>query len=203
MEEEKLPILSRHHLKESAFDEFKRFVVIFLYLWVVFALLSIHKSIILLERYLDSQEHTFAIINAFIFAKVLLIGENLHLGTRFSDKPLIHPVLHKCFVFTVVLLCFHIAESVLVGVWHGRMVADSFPPIIGGCVKGMLSVSVICFVVLLPFFAFREVSRMVGRREMWDVFSNAEGTTPGWLPWGGHKPSRDWSQDGIEKNRKD
>jgi hypothetical protein len=79
------------------------------------------------------------VINAFIFAKVLLIGESLHLGTRFSDKPLIYPVLHKCFVFTVVLLCFHIVESVLVGVWHGRMVVDSFPPIIGGGVTGSVT----------------------------------------------------------------
>ena len=178
MAEENLPILSRHHLKESALDEFKRFVVIFLYLWVAFSLLSIHKSLILLEHQLDYQEHTFAMINAFIFAKVLLIGENLHLGTRFSDKPLIFPVLHKCFVFTVVLLCFHIAESVLVGVWHGRTVADSLPPIIGGGVKGVLSLSVICFVVLLPFFAFREVSRIVGRREMWGMFFQRRGNDP-------------------------
>ena len=34
-------------------------------------------------------------INGFIFAKVLLICENHHMGTRFSDKPLIYPVLHN------------------------------------------------------------------------------------------------------------
>ena len=45
-------------------------------------------------------------------------------------------------------------------------------------VKGVLSVSVICFVVLLPFFAFREVSRIVGRREMWGVFFQRRGNDP-------------------------
>jgi len=179
MAEETTSNTHQQRLRERAADEFKRFVVIFLYLWVVFSLLSVYKSLILLEHHLDYQEHSFAMINAFIFAKVLLIGENLHLGTRFSDKPLIYPVLHKCFVFTVVLLCFHITENVLVGVLHGRTIADSFPPLIGGGVKGVLSVSVICFIVLLPFFAFREVSRIVGRREMWGVFFHRRGNDPG------------------------
>ena len=89
-------------------------------------------------------------INAFIFAKVLLIGEHFRLGTRFKDKPLIYLVLHKCFIFTLVLICFYIAESVLVGLWHGDTVVDSLPPILGGSLKGLLSVSVICFAVLLP-----------------------------------------------------
>lgn len=69
-------------------------------------------------------------INVFIFAKVLLIG-----------KPLIYPVLHKCFVFTVVLICFQIAESVLVGVWRGNTVANSFPPIFGRECEGPPPVS--------------------------------------------------------------
>src|SRR6478609_3383157 len=99
MAEETASNTHQQRLRERAADEFKRFVVIFLYLWVVFSLLSVYKSLILLEHHLDYQEHSFAMINAFIFAKVLLIGENLHLGTRFSDKPLIYPVLHKCFVF--------------------------------------------------------------------------------------------------------
>ncbi len=40
MAEEGIAIRDQSHLKERAFDEFKRFIVIFLYLWVVFGLLS-------------------------------------------------------------------------------------------------------------------------------------------------------------------
>ena len=126
MAEETTSNTHQQRLRERAADEFKRFVVIFLYLWVVFSLLSVYKSLILLEHHLDYQEHSFAMINAFIFAKVLLIGENLHLGTRFSDKPLIYPVLHKCFVFTLVPLCFHIAESVLWECCMGEQLRTAF-----------------------------------------------------------------------------
>src|ERR1700741_2165388 len=84
------------NLKQKASEELKRFLVIFLYLWVVFGLLSLHKSLILSQHHLDYEEHTFAIINPFVFAKVLLTAEYFHLGTRFSRSPLIYPILHKC-----------------------------------------------------------------------------------------------------------
>jgi hypothetical protein len=178
MAEESPPIPRQHHLRERASDEFKRFIVIFLYLWVVFGLLSIHKSLVLSQSHLEYPEQAFAIVNAFVFAKVLLVGEHFHLGTRFRDKPLIYPILHKCLVFTVVLLCFHIVESVLVGVWHGNTIADSFPPTFGGGPKGILSVFVVCFVVLLPFFGFREIGRVIGRKELWALIFTRRGRDP-------------------------
>ena len=120
MGEANLPTPRRRHLKETASDEFKRFIVIFLNLWVVFGLLSTYKSLVLAQHHLNYSEHGFAVINALIFAKALLIGEHFRLGTRFDDKPLIYSILHKCFIFSLVLICFYIAESILVGVWHGR-----------------------------------------------------------------------------------
>ena len=166
MEHENFSSPQPRSLKERAFTEFRRFVAIFLYLWVVFGLLSIHKSLVLSQRHLDYKEHTFAIINAFIFAKVLLVGEQVHLGRRFENKPLIYPILHKSLVFSVVLICFHVIESVAVGVWHGSTMADSIPPMLGWNPKGLLAVGFSCFVLLLPFFGFREIARVMGREEM-------------------------------------
>jgi hypothetical protein len=153
-------------LKEKASDEFKRFIVIFLYLWVVFGLLSIHKSIVLSQHHLDTEEHAFAIINALVFAKVLLVGEDLKLGTRFGHRPLIYPILYKSFVFSALLIVFHIIETVAVGLWHGHTIAESLPPFLGWNPRGLLAVGVMCFVLLLPFFGFREIARVVGRREL-------------------------------------
>ena len=161
MTDEGLLIPQPRDLKERVFEEVKRFIVIFLYLWVVFALLSLHKSLVLSLRNLDYEEHTFAIINALVFAKVLLVAEDLHLGERFENKPLIYPILYKSFVFTIVLICFHIVESIVVGLWHGNTIAESVPAILGWNPKGLLGVGVMCFIVLLPFFGFREVARVI------------------------------------------
>jgi hypothetical protein len=131
MEDERVSIPQPRNLKERALEGFKRFVAIFLYLWVVFGLLSIHKNLVLSQRHLDYEEHTFAIIDALVFAKVLLLGEELHLGRRFENKPLIYPILYKCLVFSIVLICFHAVETVAVGVWHGNTIIDSVPPLLG------------------------------------------------------------------------
>jgi hypothetical protein len=168
--DESLPIPRQRQLRERASEEFRRFIVIFLYLWVVFGLLSIHKSVVLSQSHLDYQEHSFAIVNAFVFAKVLLLGEHFQFGSRFSNKPLIYPLLHKCFVFSLLLISFHIVESVVVGVWRGKTIASSLPPMLGWNPRGLLSVGVMCFVLLLPFFAFREVARVMGRRALWILF---------------------------------
>ncbi len=156
----------KHTLQQRASVEFRRFLFIFFYLWIVFGLLSIHKTLVLSQHRLDTEEHAFAVINAFVFAKVLLVGEQLRLGSRFARKPLIYPILYKCLVFTVVLLSFHIVESILLGVWHGNTIAGSLPPLIGWNAKGLLAVGVMCFILLLPFFSFREVSRVIGPGEL-------------------------------------
>jgi len=163
------PNTHQRHVRERIADEFKRFLAIFVYLWVVFALLSIHKSIVLSEHHINFPEHVFAIINSLIFAKVLLLGEDFHLGTRFHDKRLIYSILHKCLIFTIVLICFHIVESILVGVWHGSTVANSLPPRGDRSIKSIVSVGILCFVILVPFFTFREIGRVIGRKELWSL----------------------------------
>jgi len=166
MADQTLSVSPRPALKERAVDEIRRFLVIFLYLWVVFGLLSIHKSIVLSQHHLDTEEHAFAIINAFVFAKVLLVGEHFKIGNRFAKKPLIYPILYKSFVFSLVLIGFHVIESVGVGLWHGHTIAESLPPFLGWNPRGLLAVAIMCFVLLLPFFGFRVIAQVIGRNEM-------------------------------------
>jgi len=56
-------------LKQKAYREIKEFLVITIYLWIVFSLLVVHKSIILGENYIDVASHGFALINALALAK--------------------------------------------------------------------------------------------------------------------------------------
>ena len=74
------------HLREGALDGIIRFVIIFGYLWVVFAFPSVHKSIVLSEYNLNFPEYLFAIVNLLVFAKVFLSCEVFHLRTRVSRQ---------------------------------------------------------------------------------------------------------------------
>jgi hypothetical protein len=167
--EEGRPSERKPTLKERAAHQLREFLVMFIYLWALFALLVINQSIVLAREAQDYEAHGFAILNALILAKVLLIGEDLHLGDRFRDKPLLYSILYKCFIFTLFIIGFHILERVIVGVWRGRTIAQSFPTIGGGSVNGILSLGATLFVALIPFFAFREISRVIGRGALWSL----------------------------------
>jgi hypothetical protein len=157
-------------LKERVLDSIKTFIQMFLYLWLVFGLLAIHQSIILSQYQIDYRSHGLAFLNALVFAKVMLVAEDLHLGDRFDDKPLIYPVLFKSLLFAIALICFHIVEHTLIGMWHGQSVAESLSEIGANKLRGILSFSMIATVALIPFFILREISRTIGKDKFWSLF---------------------------------
>jgi hypothetical protein len=57
-------------------------------------------------------------------------------------------------------------EEVLVGIFKGKSIGESIPSIGGGTPSGVFFVGVILAVALIPFFAFREVGRAIGEREL-------------------------------------
>jgi biotin carboxyl carrier protein len=152
-------------LKTGAIDETKKLFGIFIYLWVLLSLFSFHKALVLNEEYL-LYDQGFALINALVLAKVVLIGEFFRVGDKLKNRPLIYPIIFKSAVFAVLLICFHIVEKTLTGVLHGKTVFQSIPSIGGGTLQGILMVGIIMFVVLMPFFAFRELDRALGTQEL-------------------------------------
>jgi hypothetical protein len=156
-------------LKTKAITEAKRFAAIVVYLCLLFVLLQLNRLTILREQYLASGFHYqygFALINALILGKIILIGENLHAGERFKGKPLVYAILFRSAVFSFLLLCFNFLEEVIIGVFHGKTIAQSIPTLGGGGVEGVLLDVLMMFIILLPFFSFRELARVLGQDEL-------------------------------------
>jgi hypothetical protein len=162
--------IRKQNLKEKAKDQIRNFTVMFLYLWIVFGMLAIHESMILSEHQLSFQSHGLAVVNALIFAKVMLVAEDLHLGNSFNDKPLIYSVLFKSLLFGVTLICFHIIEDVGIGMWHGKTISDGISEIGANKLGRMVSVGIISTVALVPFFILSDISRVIGEDKVWSLF---------------------------------
>jgi biotin carboxyl carrier protein len=152
-------------LKTGALDESKKLFGIFIYFWVLLSLFSFHKALVLKEEYL-LYDQGFALVNALVLAKVVLIGEFFRVGDRLKNRPLIYPIIFKSAVFALLLICFHILERTLTGVLHGKTVLQSVPSIGGGTLQGILMVGIIMFVALMPFFAFRELNQAIGTQQL-------------------------------------
>ena len=155
---------AQHHLKQRVVHEVREYFIIASYLFAVFSLLVVHKSVILAEHHIDYALHGLALINALALAKVILVAQNFHLGGWQDDEPLIYPTLVKSFLFTVVLACFKIVEDFVVGKIHGKSFQESVADLGGGSWKGLATLTALMFVMLIPFFGFNELRRIFGER---------------------------------------
>jgi hypothetical protein len=153
-------------LRERALDEARRFVVMFVYLWVLFGLFVLNERIILGQRGIGFSPHGFAVLNALVLAKVMLATEDLNLGRWMRCRPLIYPTLFESALLTGMFICFHVVEHLIAGLIHRETFAASIPAIGGGGLFGLACVALILFVALIPFFAFRNVSRVLGSSQL-------------------------------------
>ena len=152
-------------LKAKLYDELRRLLMIFAYLWLVFFVFLVHEWIVLADNHIGFRFYGLAAINALVLSKIMLIAEGLRFGERFDDKPLIIPIAYKSVLFSVLLVVAYILEEIALGWFHGKSVAESFPQIGGGSVVGTLCVTGLLCIALLPFFAFREIARAMGETE--------------------------------------
>src|SRR5512135_3357860 len=107
-------------LRERAYDEFKQFLVYTLYLWCVFSLFVLYKSVILAEHHIALVPYGIALVNALALAKIALVAKALHLGDQANDALLVFTILVKAVLFTIVLACFKILEDGVVGYYRGE-----------------------------------------------------------------------------------
>jgi hypothetical protein len=158
-------------VKEIAHRELKEFMVVFIYLWVIFALFDIHKAVILAQHNMDFTVFGFAFVNALALGKVMLIGQELNLaGNAFKDKPLIYPILLKSFVFAILLFIFKVIEEIAMGIFHGKNVNQTVAAFGSHETATACVMAVLMFVMLTPFFTFVELSRHMGEGRLTRLF---------------------------------
>jgi hypothetical protein len=157
-------------LKQRILSEFREVFGMFLYLWVLFALFTYHKAIVLAQHGISYKAFGVAVINAFVLAKVMLVVEKMDLAAKLRGKPLVYPVLQKAIVLSVVFILFNIAETIAKGMWRGNSFVDSIPKYGGGSPAELIAVGLILAVALIPFFAFREVNRVLGKGVLGGLF---------------------------------
>jgi hypothetical protein len=135
------------------------------YLWLAFGSFVLFERIIRGQMSLGFESQGFALINALVLAKVMLIAEDLDLGRRMRGQPLAVVALGEAVLFVLVFIAFHVLERLVVGLLHGSTLAPSVPAFAGREFAGLATVAVLLFVVLIPFFAFRDTGRALGPGE--------------------------------------
>src|SRR5438552_6073943 len=80
----------KRDFKQRVFDEVIKFLAIALYLWVTFGVFALHEWVVSAKDHLDYHFYGFALLNALVLGKVMLVAEDLHFADWFKDRPLIY-----------------------------------------------------------------------------------------------------------------
>jgi type III secretory pathway component EscS len=158
-------------LKQKVYQGIKDYLILTAYLWLVFALFVLYRSVILAEQDIPFVAHGLALLNALALAKVMLVAQDLHFAEgKFNNAPLIYPTLFKSIAFALVLGLFKIVEEALIGLVHHHSFSQSIAEIGGGTLKGILSLMAILTVLLIPFFAFSELRNNLTQLDFHKLF---------------------------------
>ena len=63
---------------------------------------------------------------------------------------------------------FDVVEEVVLGAFNGKTLIESVPHI-GGSPLGLIYIMIIISVALIPFFAFREIGRVIGEQYLREI----------------------------------
>jgi hypothetical protein len=149
-------------MKQKVIHEFEDMAIIFLYLAFFFCALATYSMLLLNKFQISYFNYGTALINALVIAKVILIGEMMHLGKKQEAKPIIYSAIYKAFVFGLLVFVFHIIEEVIKHLVHGESITPLFRET---RIDDMLSRTVIIFCTFIPLFAFREMQRVLGEEQ--------------------------------------
>ena len=153
--------------KQRAKKELKDFLIISLYLAFFFCALVTYTILLLREHGGSSMNYGFAIINALVIGKVILIGEMMNLGKHAETRPLYQSVIYKAILFSLLVLVFHFLEEFIKRLIHGEpygTVIHNINP------EELIGRSILVFCTFLPLFAFIELRRVLGEEEFYALF---------------------------------
>ena len=151
-------------LKEKAKHEFIDFVVIALYLAFFLCALSTYAMLLLRKYEISYLNYTFALINALIIAKIILVGEMAHLGRTFENRPLYQSIFYKALFFGLLVFAFHLIEEFVKRLIHGEPSGTVLHNIRFDDLVGR---AIVVFWAFLPLFGFREVRRVLGEDKLY------------------------------------
>jgi hypothetical protein len=149
-------------LRERAREEAIHFGIIVIYLWAMFFLFQLHQYVVLEKHDIPIEKFGFGLVNALVFGKVMLLGDNLRLGTRLGASTLVAVIAVRAIIFAVLFVVADTLESLIVGALHHRDFSSSLPSYGGGGLLGAAIIGVIIAFALTPFFAFEEIDRALG-----------------------------------------
>jgi hypothetical protein len=157
-------------LKAKAKEELRLLLVITVYLGILFWSFLTYRRLISRELGVTTFHYGFAVIEAVVIAKVILIGKAMGLGKRETGRALGIAVLRSSVVYAVLIGLFSVLEHLIDGLIHGKNLAQSLDAVWSVGLDEILARTLVLFVALIPFFAMWKLDEELGERKLSQIF---------------------------------
>jgi protein-S-isoprenylcysteine O-methyltransferase Ste14 len=160
-------------MKQKAAHEGKELLILTAYLGFFFCALTTYKTLLLKGYESTSLDYGFALLNALIIAKVILIGDFVKVVHKYEAKALVWSIFYKAFVYGIFVFIFHLIEEAIKNLIHHGDIGKAFHDV------KLDQTAIRCLIIFgtfLPLFAFRELRRVIGEEEFHHMVLHAGGT---------------------------
>ena len=161
---------AKRNWKDKLKHEFIEYWINVAYLAIFFSVFIFYRRLILAHYDVYLEDYFMGVVKALVFAKLIMIGAFFHVGKGFESKPLFIPVLYKSFLFTIWLAIFDVVEAFISELIHVRSFSGTVVELSTHFTNIWIGGVVVVFVAFLPFFAFKELSRVMGTEKIQNLF---------------------------------
>jgi hypothetical protein len=162
--------IKKVQLREKVRHELIEYGINIIYLTLVFAAFTQYRRFLLAAYDISYTNYWVALIEAVVLGKVIMIGSVFRLGRGLESKPLIFPTLYKTMVFIVFCAAFKVLEHGIRGLVKGEGFVGGIVELSHKGADELLANSLVVFVALVPFFAVKELGRVLGEQKISDLF---------------------------------
>lgn len=156
--------------KSTLHHELKEYLQNFIFLAIFFSVFAIYRRLLLEHYGVHLEDYGISVIKALILAKVVMIGDLLHIGRRLSGKPLIYQVLFKSLAFTIWVAIFDVVESLIRVSIEAKTFNGAYEEFLNHFDSVLLGGLLVVYFAFVPFFALKELGKVLGQEKLQKLF---------------------------------
>lgn len=165
-------------MNQRIVSETKKYLGVSVFLFLFFEGFATYRRLILAEYRIDYVEFGYSFVEALVLGKIVLVGDMLHLGERYRERPLIIPTIYKTLCFSVFVLIFAVLEHFVLGFIHGRNAHQILLELEGKGEADILARVLVMFIAFIPMFAIWELGAVTARGRLFELFFQSREAPP-------------------------
>jgi hypothetical protein len=149
-------------MKQKVIHEGYEMLLLVGYLGFFFCALVTYKTLLLKGYASVSLDYGFALFNALVIAKVILIGDFVKAVHKYEERALVWSVFYKAFLYGMLVFAFHIVEEIIKQLIHHGDIGRALREV---KLDDLGARCLIIFCTFISLFGYRELRRVIGEEE--------------------------------------